>query len=538
MPKATILIVEDEEIVVADLGNKLTKLGYEICASTANGEEAVTLAAELRPELVLMDIHLAGSMDGIEAADRIHQELDIPVIFLTAHSDNATFQRAKLSDPFGYILKPFERQNLATSIDIALYKHLTERKLRESQTALTLANEELRVSNQTLEARVAARTAALEQRTNQLRALAAELIQAEERERRRIGTMLHDHLQQVLVGARLHLEYIRSRHKSDLPLQQLLLKVEGLIAESISSTRLLTSELSPNVLYHLGVGAAMKWLGRWCEDKYGLTVTVEAEPEAEVEAEEIRIALFQSVRELLFNVAKHAQVQSAAIRLRRLEDGTIQLAVSDNGVGFDLTEVRSREGTTGGFGLFSLRERLELLGIDLKIESAPGCGSRFIIQVSPKGAASPASNAQPALKSEAARSSATGEGRKIRIVLADDHAVVLESLVRALHEEPDFEVLGQATDGQQALELVRDLRPDVVLMDVAMPTMDGIEATRLLTAEHPGVKVIGLSMFDCESHGQAMRQAGAVDFLNKNEPFAKVVEAVRQHTGNLGKGCA
>jgi PAS domain S-box-containing protein len=133
MSKTNILIVEDEAIVAADLAGKLRQLGYEVAGIAAGGEEAVRLASRLRPHLVLMDIWLKGPMDGIQAADVIRHHQDVPVIYLTAHSDAATLARAKLTDPFGYILKPYEERELATHIEMALYKHETHRQLREQR---------------------------------------------------------------------------------------------------------------------------------------------------------------------------------------------------------------------------------------------------------------------------------------------------------------------------------------------------------------------------------------------------------------------
>lgn len=131
--KTTILIVEDEAIVAADLSSKLQRLGYTVSGSTACGEDALTLVQDQHPDLVLMDIRLAGAMDGITAAEGIRREYDVPVIYLTAHSDRATLDRAKRTEPFGYILKPFEELELETHIEMALYKHQAEQKLRESE---------------------------------------------------------------------------------------------------------------------------------------------------------------------------------------------------------------------------------------------------------------------------------------------------------------------------------------------------------------------------------------------------------------------
>ena len=141
MHKPSILIVEDEAIVAADLFGQLDRLGYQISGQTPRGEEAVVLARDLSPDLVLMDVRLAGPMDGVEAAQIIRRECDIPVIYLTAHSDSATLERAKLTESFGYLLKPFEELGLKTQIEMALYKHQTERKLRESEARLARAQE-------------------------------------------------------------------------------------------------------------------------------------------------------------------------------------------------------------------------------------------------------------------------------------------------------------------------------------------------------------------------------------------------------------
>jgi PAS domain S-box-containing protein len=143
MDKTTVLIVEDEAIVAADLAGKLRMLGYEVVGTAAEAEEAIELACSLEPSVVLMDIWLKGPMDGIETAEAIRRRLDVPVIYLTAHSDSATLERAKLSGPFGYILKPFEERELSTTIEMALYKHQSDLQLREQRETLRRANEEL-----------------------------------------------------------------------------------------------------------------------------------------------------------------------------------------------------------------------------------------------------------------------------------------------------------------------------------------------------------------------------------------------------------
>jgi two-component system, cell cycle sensor histidine kinase and response regulator CckA len=136
--KAKILIVEDEAIVAEDLSQKLRRLGYEVVGVTASGEASLASAREHRPDLVLMDIRLQGPMDGVEAARLLRREYDIPVFYLTAHSDSTTLQRAKLTEPFGYILKPYETRQLETQIEMALYKHQADREVQRHREWLNV----------------------------------------------------------------------------------------------------------------------------------------------------------------------------------------------------------------------------------------------------------------------------------------------------------------------------------------------------------------------------------------------------------------
>lgn len=129
----TILLVEDEKIVARDIQNILTKQDYSVVDIVSSGDEAIQKARKYTPDIVLMDIKLNGNIDGIESARQIRNRFNIPVIFLTAYADESTLQRAKLSEPYGYILKPFSNRDLYTSIEMALYKHSMEKKLQESE---------------------------------------------------------------------------------------------------------------------------------------------------------------------------------------------------------------------------------------------------------------------------------------------------------------------------------------------------------------------------------------------------------------------
>src|SRR5258706_1168942 len=133
MVKARLLIVEDEVIVARDLQRTLMRMGYDVTAVTASGEEALARALELRPDLAVRDIHLAGELDGIATAQQMRLAHGVPVVFLTAHSDEATFQRAQITEPYGYVLKPFEERELEIAVSIALYRHRVESQLAQME---------------------------------------------------------------------------------------------------------------------------------------------------------------------------------------------------------------------------------------------------------------------------------------------------------------------------------------------------------------------------------------------------------------------
>ena len=257
----------------------------------------------------------------------------------------------------------------------------TEDELRESESherlraaELQAMTEQLKSLNATLEDRVARRTAELQKRATQLAGLTSELTLAEERERRRLAQILHDHLQQLLVAGKLTVEVTRAKAPPEL--SDSLKHIQSLLNEAIDASRSLTIELSPPVLHEAGLGAGLGWLGQWMRDKHGLTVAVSVDESVEPTREEVRLLLFQSVREALFNVVKHAGVKAARVHMKPDGPGCLCVVVSDEGSGFDPAESDRSERGPSGFGLFSVRERLRMLGGHLEIDSRPGHGTR------------------------------------------------------------------------------------------------------------------------------------------------------------------
>ena len=237
---------------------------------------------------------------------------------------------------------------------------------------------------------ISQRTAEAMQRAQQLRELAIELTQVEQRERQRLAAILHDSLQQLLFAARLHLT--RSlRQAQDEALRQALETVQSLLVQSVELSRSLSLEISPPELARVGVVPSLNWLAGWMQEKYALSVALDLAQEANPPEEHMRVLAFEAVRELLFNVVKHAGVQCARVQARRVPGDLVRISVSDEGAGFD-PQQQPTAIIAGRVGLSNLRQRLEWLGGRLEIESAPGQGACVTLYVPMPAAAPRAAN--------------------------------------------------------------------------------------------------------------------------------------------------
>jgi signal transduction histidine kinase len=216
--------------------------------------------------------------------------------------------------------------------------------------------------------------AEVEAQQRRLKALALEVSQIEERERRRIATALHDQIGAALAIAQMQLEL--SRQEDDLPRREkAMTRAIGSIEEAIGHTRSLTCELSPPVLYESGLEAAVRWLAEEMGRRYGLPVAVEEDQRRHELGKEMKIVLFQAVRELLTNVVKHAKAKTARIRIAG-DEHWLRIGIEDDGVGLATPSPSSRP---NGFGMFNVRERLLGMGGRLEVESEKGKGTRVTI---------------------------------------------------------------------------------------------------------------------------------------------------------------
>ena len=409
---------------------------------------------------------------------------------------------------------------------VCYFTDITERKRAEGE----------------LEQRVVDRTQELMQLHVQLRALTTELTLTEQRERRRLATELHDHLAQLLVLGKVKLgqsKRLTQPEKRD----ELIEETDAVLSEALAYTRTLVIDLSPPILREFGLPAALRWLGERMQ-RHALAVTVQIETEDVPLPEDQAVLLFQSIRELLMNTIKHAQSDSATVRMEQ-QFGVLRIEVRDEGVGFDLAGASSiPTAVSAKFGLFSIRERMRALGGHFDLQSALGEGTTATL-ILPLGGIAAASSELEVLSAELS-GHAVGprsdnselrtqnsplhqqDTKRIRVLLVDDHAMVRQGLRTVLDSYPDLDVVGEAWNGKEAVAFVEQTQPSVVIMDINMPKMNGIDATAEITSRYPGIVVIGLSVQAGGDNEEAMRKAGAAMLLTKEAAVDELYQAIQQ----------
>ena len=423
---------------------------------------------------------------------------------------------------------------------VVLVTDVTER--RQAEQALREAQQKLQRWNVELEQTVTVKTAELMQSQERLRALASELSLAEQRERKRLATELHDHLQQMLVYGKMTIGQGK-RRIADVPAAaEVMTKVDDVLSEALTYSRTLVAELSPPVLRDEGLAAGLRWLGEYMK-KYNQTVTVLIPEQQELKLPEAhRVLLFQSVRELLINSAKHAGTGAVMVTMDQ-HDENLSITVRDSGKGFDLVAAAAARTPSGGisskFGLFSIQERMRALGGSFTVQSAPGLGTTAtlvlpLLQQHEAKVKVEVTGSEAILPSTSALTSPStwrSFDSRIRVLLVDDHAMVRQGLRSLLDAYDDLQVIAEAGDGAEAVKLVEDLRPRVVVMDVNMPRMNGIDATARIKTHWPETTVIGISVNAKDDNSDAMKRAGAAAVLPKESAVDQLHERIVHEVG-------
>lgn len=402
---------------------------------------------------------------------------------------------------------------------ILIFRDITERKEAESK---------LQRWSTELEARVLARTQELVHSQERLRGLASQLSSAERRERRRLANSLHDYLAQLLALARMKVSQTKQLRNTPRESETALTELDNVLQQCMSFTRSLMAQLSPSVLHDLGLVPALQWLAEQMRQQ-GLTVEVQVNTEEQPRLEDNEAdMLFQSIRELLLNVIKHAGVLLATVVVEQDGDKNWLISVQDSGTGFEVGTMPNRPSASGErFGLFSIQERMELMGGHCFIDSKPGRGATVTLSLP---ISRPAMTLEPSLSPATIdkKTAPKPTGTRWRVLLVDDHVMVRQGLHSLLETYPDLEVVAVAADGEEAVEHALHCQPDVVLMDINLPKLNGIDATRRIKQRAPHILVIGLSVQTSAQTTEALLEAGGAILLSKEKAADDLYRTIAQ----------
>ena len=402
---------------------------------------------------------------------------------------------------------------------VLVFRDVSERKLSQIQ---------LERWNVELEDRVRARTTDLVNSQERLRALASQLNLTEQRERRRLAADLHDYLAQLLALIRIKLGQTLQRLPDQLGEgRSSLTEIDDLLLQCLQYARTLMAQLSPSVLQDLGLIPALHWLAEQMAQQ-GLKVDVKVLTQEKPSFDEHQSdLLFQAVRELLTNILKHAGASAASVTIQKQDRDTWLLTVQDGGLGFNIDQVHY-EPSGEHFGLFSIQERMEAMSGWCRIDSMPGQGTTVEL-----GLTAIPSDAKPkshisATTARFSKASRLPKSSCWRVLLVDDHAMVRQGLRSILETYHDLEVVAEAADGMEAVESAISKQPDVVVMDINLPRLNGIDATRRIKKDAPATVVIGLSVHYSSQTHAALIDAGASAVLSKEQATEDLYGTIRR----------
>ena len=503
MTTGRILVVEDEMIIAKEIEHTLVGLGFEVAGMVDKGELAVEAALRNHPDLVLMDVMLAGEMDGVEAAARIREGCDVPVVFLTAYTDDETLGRVKRTEPYGYLVKPFNRTELRITIETALYKADMERRLRASERRLRHAQKMEAVG--TLASGIA----------HDFNNILSAIIGYSEMALRKADPSepLHKRL------GRIHKAGMRGRN-----LVQLLLAFSrpgGVDRRSVPLGPLVEEAL------HMVTPSLPK----------GVRLRAEVAPDVRpVRGDPSQ--LHQVIMNLLTNAAD-AMSETPGELLVTLDRGDasgpggggpcVRLTVSDAGRGiraqdveriFDPFFTTKVSGRGTGMGLAVVHGIVDSYGGRVEVDSAPGRGTQFRVYLPEDGSAAPGAAKRPTPRG-------VGQGRGERVLVVDDEPFLMEML-RDMLEDAGYAVTG-LTGPEEALEAFRRAPGDfdLVVTDQRMPRMSGEDLADALHAVRPEAPVILCTGFGGLVSGEQAGALGFAEVVRKPLDGETLLQAVR-----------
>lgn len=534
---------ESEEIVLAIRRGKIDAL----VMSGSDGDQVLTLQGAEHPYRVLVE----SINDGVATLDSagiiLYANSRFVAIFRVSAGDFVgTSLQSHVSASNREILQTLIEKGLSDSKQGEIALDASEGRSRFVRLALTpVKNSEPRtvciVATELTE--LVEANEALRSNEEALRQLSARLLQLQDEERRHIASDLHDITGQKLAVQSMALAQVLNRKPTNLDAEsrRILMECAGLNKQVSEEIRTLSYLLHPPLLDELGLSSAVKWYVEGYERRTGIRVKLEMAPDLMRLAPDVEVTLFRVIQESLTNVHRYSGSTEAYLRLK-VTSNKIELQIGDFGKGMhpDMIDSKTGKMVRLGVGIQGMNERIRQLSGKLEITSRPNQGTVVTATL-------PVSYPQTMTAVEAANAAASSlsssqaetpvpsrSATRKQILIADDHEMLRRGVRTLLENEPDWEICGEAFDGQDAVAKANSLRPDLVILDINMPVLNGLAAVRLILRNRPQTKILVFTVHDSDQTVKEIHAAGAHRFLSKSNASDDLLRVVRELLGTKG----
>ena len=378
---------------------------------------------------------------------------------------------------------------------------------------------------------------ALRSNEESLRQLSARLLKLQDDERRRIARDLHDITGQKLAAQSMALSQVLKRKTAglDAESQRLLLECVTLGKQVGEEIRTLSYLLHPPLLDELGLASAVKWYAEGFEQRTGIAMKVDIASDFLRLTPEIEVTLFRIIQESLTNVQRYSGSKRAQVQVKAAGNKVIEVQIRDFGKGINDGILNSATGTAAplGVGIQGMRERMRQLGGTLEITSRVNQGTLVTATLpllhshrdAPLDSASATGPSSLGVREEARPN---GNNSRKQILIADDHEMLRRGLRTMLEREPDWEICGEAVNGQEAVDKAISLSPDLVILDINMPVLNGLAAVRLIKRHRPQTKILIFTVHDSEQTLKEIQSVGANGYLSKGNASEDLLRVVKE----------
>jgi len=378
---------------------------------------------------------------------------------------------------------------------------------------------------------------ALRSNEESLRLLSARLLKLQDEERRHIARDLHDITGQKLAVLAMALSQVINRKSSGLDAEsrQTLSECSALSKQVGEEIRTLSYLLHPPLLDELGLPAAVKWYAEGYEQRTGIRVKVDIASDFARLSPDVEVALFRVIQESLTNVHRYSGSPNAHVKVK-VSAEKIELQISDYGKGMHRDVLNSTTGKIAplGVGIQGMKERIRQLGGTLEITSRPNQGTKVTAKLTllnKEGSPSEEAAGVGTVSSVGRLADSTVPERNItrkQILIADDHEMLRRGLRAMLEKEPEWDICGEAMNGQDAVDKVNALRPDLVILDINMPVLNGLAAVRQISRNRPQTKILVFTVHDSDQTAKEVHASGAHGYLSKNNASDHLLRVVRE----------